>query len=301
MIVAFVASGTMTVENAVPIVMGANIGTTVTGAIVSLGHMARREDFRRAYSAASVHDMFNLMAVIVFLPLELSFGILSKSAAVLSRVLSGSTGLEFKSPLKVIVKPASELLGDGISSLMHMITGSGLALAIVTMIISVSLLAVSLVALSKLLKILVASRLEKVFNESIGKNGYVGILIGLVFTVIVQSSSVTTSLMVPLAAAGIMRLEQVYPVALGANLGTTVTGLLAALATGCSAGLTIALAHTLFNLGGILVFFPIPFMRKIPVTAARLLAEVASRRRYVAILFLLGLYYALPGLAMVLF
>jgi solute carrier family 34 (sodium-dependent phosphate cotransporter) len=55
-------------------------------------------------------------------------------------------------------------------------------------------------------------------------------------TVMVQSSSITTSVMIPLVAAGVVTLEHVFPFTIGANLGTTVTALIAALSTGSTGG-----------------------------------------------------------------
>lgn len=61
---------------AIPIVMGANIGTSVTNTIVALGQIKDKNDFRRAFAGATVHDMFNWMSVIVLLPLEVVSGLL---------------------------------------------------------------------------------------------------------------------------------------------------------------------------------------------------------------------------------
>ena len=99
-VVGFVAAGMLSIESAVPIIMGANIGTTVTCATVSLGHIRRPEEFRRAFAAASVHDFFNLMSVAILFPLEIATGFLAKSARLLSRFLVGSEGIAFASPVK---------------------------------------------------------------------------------------------------------------------------------------------------------------------------------------------------------
>jgi solute carrier family 34 (sodium-dependent phosphate cotransporter) len=70
-IVGMVGAGTLPVSLAVPMIMGANIGTTVTNTLASLGSIRRANEFRRAFAAATVHDFFNLMAVAILLPLEL--------------------------------------------------------------------------------------------------------------------------------------------------------------------------------------------------------------------------------------
>ena len=77
-IVGLVAGG-LPVELAVPMVMGANVGTSITNTIVSLGHVRAKEEFKRAFSAATVHDFFNLLSVVIFLPLEIAFGFLEKT------------------------------------------------------------------------------------------------------------------------------------------------------------------------------------------------------------------------------
>src|SRR3546814_15650655 len=92
--------------------------------------------------------------------------------------------------------------------------------------------------------------------------GMSALALGLVITVAVQSSSITTSVLVPLAAAGVISVRNVYPVALGANIGTTVTALLAAMAASRPEALTIALVHTLFNLAGPLPFYPVQIGRE---------------------------------------
>ncbi|MEI5617209.1 thymidylate synthase, partial [Streptomyces brasiliscabiei] len=76
-IVGLVAGG-LPVELAIPMIMGANIGTTVTNTLVSLGHVRYKDEFKRAFASATIHDFFNLLAVAIFLPLEMAFGILEK-------------------------------------------------------------------------------------------------------------------------------------------------------------------------------------------------------------------------------
>ncbi len=293
MVVAFVASGTLTVNNAIPVVMGANIGTAVTCQLVALGHVTRRQEFRRAFAAGTIHDMFNLMTVVIFLPIELMTGFLSKSAHALTGALAGASGMEFKSPLKMITKPVCTAVVDGITALelSKILTG------VIVVGLGVGLLIVCLILLTRLLKSLVLSKLERFFERSLGRSGVVAIMIGLVFTMIVQSSSVTTSLMIPMAAAGVMTLEQVFPVALGANLGTTITALLASLVTGRPEALTIALVHVLFNLSGILLFYPLAAMRRLPSGAARWLSRVAIKNRLFAVAFILVIFFVIPGLA----
>ncbi len=100
-IVGMVASGTITIPNAIPIIMGANIGTTVTSLIVAMAHINRKQEFRKAFAGATVHDAFNVLSVIVLMPLHLFsqyiFGIsfLEFLAMELSNVLEHTGGLIF--------------------------------------------------------------------------------------------------------------------------------------------------------------------------------------------------------------
>jgi sodium-dependent phosphate cotransporter len=293
MVVAFVASGTLTVENAIPVVMGANVGTTVTAALVSMGHVTRRREFQRAYQASTVHDFFNLCTVIVLLPIELATGYLHKSASFLSEVLWGSSSsVTFDSPLKMITKPPGELIR---SLVIDTLGFSKTVAGTVLVILGVIVLILSLYALTKLMRSLVLDKLKRFFERSIGRSAVLALFIGMTVTAVIQSSSVTTSLMVPMAAAGVMTIRQVFPVTVGANVGTTVTALLASL-TGNPTGLTIALVHLLFNISGIILFFVPPPMREIPLFLSRKLSEAAGRRRYVAVLFILTVFFAIPGL-----
>ena len=110
----------------------------------------------------------------------------------------------------------------------------------------------------------------------------------------VQSSSITTSTIVPLVGAGVVSLEQAFPFTVGANLGTTVTAMLAALQTGSRAAIVVACSHLLFNLAGMMLIYVPPPIRRIPLALSRRLADLAVRRRGLALLYMIGLFYLLP-------
>ena len=83
-----------------------------------------------------------------------------------------------------------------------------------------------------------------------------------------------------------------FPLTLGANIGTTMTGIMAALVSDSVDSLQVALAHLFFNVTGILIFYPIPFMRSIPLYAARRLGKATRLWRgfpivYIGIMFIL--------------
>ena len=162
-------------------------------------------------------------------------------------------------------------------------------------VIGLAFIFISLAYITKNMRLLVADRVETAINHALGAgSGIVAILIGAVITVSVQSSSITTSVLVPLAASGVLTLRNIYPVTLGANIGTTVTALLASLATGSPAAVTVAIVHTLFNISGILVFYPIRKLREIPIHMANRLSNVAAERRSLAIAYTLTAFVIVP-------
>ena len=298
--VALVASGTLDVTSAIPLIMGANIGTTVTNIIVSMGHITRPDEFRRAIAGASVHDFFNWMAVIILMPLELLFGVLSRPAAALTSGMTGVGGLNVLSPLKAVTKPVAHWIQD-------LLFSNGIAV----LLVGLALLFVALRYLVVILKALVLGRSEGFMHRFVFGKPALAMLAGLVLTVFVQSSSVTTSLVIPLVGAGILTVRQIFPYTLGANVGTTITALLAALAlaagagpdelTAVQSGLTIAFVHVMFNIFGIIIIYPIPFLREIPIRLAEFVGELAFRNRVYAIIYLVGLFYGLPLLLSFLF
>jgi sodium-dependent phosphate cotransporter len=295
-IVALVAAGTLPFETAVPMIMGANIGTTVTNTLVSLGHARRSAEFRLAFTAATMHDFFNLLAVAVILPLELAFGILSKPALAIAETLAGTVGGgTFNSPIKGAVKWGA----TRIEQVLELLTSNPRALGALTLILGLLIIFLALMYITRNMKVLIAARIEASLNATLAKSGLVGMGVGVVITVFVQSSSITTSILIPLVASGLLLVNNAYPITLGANVGTTITALLAAFAAGAVDGLAIALVHLGFNLLGILILYPIPAIRHIPVKLAWSLAGVAMTRKWVAIAYVAGIFIALPLLVIV--
>ncbi len=283
------------IANAVPMIMGANIGTTVTNTIVSLAHMGRRDEFVRAFSIATCHDFFNFMTVAVLLPLELATGFLTKTATYLATSLGGVGGIEYESPLK----NSLEFALKPVKGLIHLLTQSERAQAVLLILVSGVLIVTALLLVVRVLRSLVQTKVEVYITKALGSGVALGVVIGMIATVAVQSSSITTSLLVPLGGAGVITLRQAFPITVGANIGTTVTALLATMAVSgenANAGLIIALVHLLFNLIGTLAILPFPRIREIPLILARRLALVAVESRKWAVLYVMLLFYGVPAL-----
>jgi len=283
------------IANAVPMIMGANIGTTVTNTLVSMAHMGRKDEFYRAFSVATCHDFFNFMAVILLLPLEMATGYLQKTATALSSLLTGIGGVDYDSPLKGALKTALKPIKAGL----HAVSDSEHVQAILLVAVSGLLIYLALLFLVKVMRGAMHSRVETIVSRGLFRSPLLAIIVGIIVTVMVQSSSITTSLLVPLAGAGLLTLERAFPVTIGANIGTTVTAFLAALAvTGPNAlaGVTIALVHLLFNLTATLIIYPVERIRNIPLNAARRLAALAVRSKPLAFAYVIILFYGLPAL-----
>lgn len=286
-IVGLVAGG-LPVETAIPMVMGANIGTTLTNTLVSLGHARCKEEFRRAFASATVHDFFNLLAVSIFLPLEMMFGILDKiSTWLVSPLLDAGDmsmkGLNFMKPL---TQPAVDLVKGPLSTFGNM---GGVAL----IVIGITLIFIAITAMGKLMRSLMVGRAKDILKSAIGRGPLHGIASGTVVTILVQSSSTTTSLMVPLVGTGVLKVREVYPFTLGANIGTCITALLAATAiSGDNAvfALQIALVHLVFNILATVLIFGVPFLRELPLKGAFYLGDLATKSKaavfgYISLVF----------------
>ena len=292
-VVGMVASGVLTIGNAIPIIMGANIGTTVTNTLVSLGHITRREEFKRAIAGATVHDFFNLICVAIMFPLELATGFLGKLATGLSGLFVNFGGIKFTSPIKTITKPTIHLIEDIFTRSLNLSSNLSHSLMLA---LSIILLFVALYYIVKLMRSLVVRRTETVLGNIIEKRGAIGIFAGLIFTIIVQSSSITTSLLIPLIGAGILTIELAFPITMGANIGTTTTAILASFATGNPAAITIAFVHFLFNVIGVCVIYPIKLFRQIPIKLAHGLGDLAFRKRRYAIAYVTSVFFIIPAL-----
>jgi sodium-dependent phosphate cotransporter len=263
-VVGLVASEALTIPLAIPIIMGANIGTTTTNTIVSIGHVTRPREFERAFAASTVHDFFNLLAALTLLPIEILFHPVERMAQFLEEIFAGAGGLGLASPLKALVGPLVEPLAGAVPHEIPLV-----AIALV-------LLFVSLNQMMRVMRGAVLERMSGLFDRVLFRNDAASFTLGVVMTASVQSSSATTSLIVPLAGTGVLSLRQVFPYTLGANIGTTITAILASFATGSPAAVTIAFAHLSFNILGISIFYP---LRALPLGMATAVAAYAVRTK----------------------
>jgi len=360
--ITMVAASLLTVKQAIPLVMGANVGTSVTSTIVALGQSGNPDEFRRAFAAATVHDMFNFMSVLVLLPLE---AITSYLFTLSKALIDASPGLSGEKPpdiLKKLTKPftskiisvnkklinelaeASQTLdcahvapgsvdyaGESCydekqkeSMLKHLfgdkdIDASDTLVGALVLLGALAILCISLFVIVYLLKSIlkgnVAVWLHKSVNGQvpdikIGENiripmgwlsGYLAMLVGMGLTICVQSSSITTSALTPLVGIGVLKVERMYPTVLGANIGTCITGVLAALAADpekIEFTLQVAYAHLFFNLSGIFIWYGIWPLRAVPIRLAKALGDTTAKYRWFALAYLAVCFFIVPAIFM---
>ncbi|XP_064600960.1 sodium-dependent phosphate transport protein 2B-like [Liolophura sinensis] len=361
-VVAMVSAGALEVKFAVFIIMGANIGTSVTNTIVSITQISDKDQFRRAFAGATVHDMFNWLSVIILLIIEWASSFLYHFSNWLVSNVSSEMDYEDTELLKTITKPFTKLVisldknkiksiatgkkrRDEISTIIKTCystktnetcanltmlasneTGNcsyevpkedcyylfknvtevwdDKVIGAVLLVASLALMSISLILIVKLLQSILKGKVAKVIRKFLNSDfpgplryltGYVAILIGCGVTIMVQSSSIFTSSLTPLVGMGVITVDRMYPLTLGSNIGTTFTAVLAALASdNIHDTLQIALCHLFFNICGIIIWYPIPFMRKVPINMAKFLGTTTAKYRWFAILYIILMFFLFP-------
>ena len=300
-VVGLVAAGALPFHSAVYMVMGANVGTTVTNTIVSIGHITRSNEYKRAFAAATVHDFFNLLVLAVLFPLEVLTGGLDKLAVLATSAFQGIGGTRLANPIKALTRPLIEALQRAAEALAG--DSAGIALLVCALVLTFGAIA----ALVKLLKSVMVERVENLFDRVLFRSAPSALVFGIALTVLVQSSSITTSIAIPLVGAGVLTIRQVMPYTMGANIGTTMTALLASLAALAAAGvgdrdtamlgLRLAFHHVLFNVLGVVLFWR---LRELPIRIAEGFAQLTMWNRAVPLIYILATFYIAPFLIILL-
>lgn len=354
-IVSLVGAEAVSVRAGIYMVMGANIGTSVTNTIVALGHLGDGDELERAFAGATVHDMFNFLTVAVLFPIELITGYLYYlTDAMLPKSYEGK-GEDWEGPIKKLVAPltnkiikaskdVTKAVAKGEScdqfypvlcnftqvdhqtpnydtcvggvkngwSRVGLITcdkDTGKCPAFfqngatqkddeisggVCFFLGIVILISCLIGLVSILQRMLLGVSTRIIYKATNLNGYIAIVVGCAITILVQSSSITTSLLTPFVGIGALRLEQMFPLTLGANLGTTVTGLLASMVSDGTESLHVALCHCWFNITGTLIWYPVPFMRKVPLGMARMLGKATRVWKGFPVLYILVCFLLIP-------
>ena len=300
-IVVGMIAGGLPLNIAIPMLFGANMGTSVTSTLVALGLAGNKKQFQQGFSMATVHDFFNLIAILIFFTLEMLTGFLGKTATVIAPSLSGSgdgvlAGI-FESIgdfIDMITEPLVGLAGSLVEPLGDVWGGVALA------VLGIVLILFSIQFIGNILNALLVGKAQDILYAALGKNAFVGVLSGAAITTLVQSSSTTTALTVPLAASGKFKVRTLFPFVVGANIGTTVTGLIAAFSASgaeAEAAMAGALVHTLFNTFAAILILSVPFLRKLPPMGSDWLAAMATKNKLYVFAWIGGVFFILPILA----
>lgn len=318
--VGLVASG-MPIPVAIPILLGANIGTTVTSTLVALSvvptQKGDREIFRRSFSAASVHDFFNVLAVAIFLPLEMMFSVLERTSSFLTSAFQQAQtngGAEEASTFLVditgMISTVFSALADNLLEIIVVAetnTAAGVVNGVIILALALVVLMFSIKTISRTLGTLLVGKTKRVMDYAISHNAFTGVLSGALITGAVQSSSATTSLAVPLVGSGGFTLRQIYPFVVGANIGTTSTALLVGVAM-VGAGntelgvlaLQAALIHVVFNVFAAALIMVVPALRQAPLRCAEGIGWLAVKNRLLALGYTVGAFIFLPAAVLLL-
>lgn len=343
-VVSLVGAGSVSVNQGIYMIMGANIGTSVTNTIVAMGQMGDGDQLERAFAGATVHDMFNFLTVAIFLPVELITGYLRRLTGLCVKNFSTRDGEKWVGPIKQFVGPLTKKViiankniikgvanGESCSDYYPILcddmenptksTCSRVGLiacdkatdacpaffqadatrsddvisGVTVFIIGLVILFICLFCMVWLLQKMLLGMSSRIIYKATNINGYLAILVGVGVTILVQSSSITTSVFTPLVGMDVIRLEQMFPITLGSNIGTTITALLAALLSTTDA-MQVALAHLFFNISGILVWYPVPYLRNIPLNAARSLGRTTRVLKIFPLIYIVICFLIIPGL-----
>ncbi|MEP1780730.1 Na/Pi symporter [Reichenbachiella sp.] len=283
LIVAIVASGGMALENAVPMIMGANMGTTLTSTIVSLTYITDNKEFKNAIATGVMHDFFNIMTVIILFPLEYYYHVLSKLSISVASVFNQSPNLN----------PTGHESRFGLFDYINGFLIDSVAYKAILVILACISLFASIKIISKIISKRMIGGSDDRFQEVFFNKRLKSFGLGTMLTAGIQSSSITTSIIVPLGATGKIHLGKIFPYIVGANIGTTITALIAAF-NKSEAALSIALVHFLFNLIGTLIFLFIPYLNKLPILYSRKFGLMTAQYRVIGFFYILFVFFILP-------
>lgn len=299
--VAAVGTGGVSVPVAIPIILGANIGTTITASIVSFSYIGHRANFRRAFTSASLHTWFNVTFVAIAFILESLFHPLQRITGSVSDSLVGEGATSTGRGLFTVFAPFIENVGaDGFlgAFLPHRVA------SVVSILLGTALVLAAVRILNSQLSILTAAATRTMLERASGASDALGVLSGSVITAAVQASSVTVSSLLPFAVSKSLKLREILAITLGANVGTTLMALLTALAVPGALGpyaVQAALVHVTFNTMGALLILLVPPLREWVIRLAELSGRLAARGYSVAAGTMFAGYFLIPAVIVVVY
>jgi sodium-dependent phosphate cotransporter len=284
----------------VPMVLGANIGTTVTNTIVSFG--VRRgmslEEFKDTIPGVIVDDVYEALTISIFFIIEMTTGLISKTVLGLGRFFTEALKLEevfaafdktiidiiVKEP---IVKPISKILtgflGDRIGGVLLFVLWFGV------IIFSMGLITKGL---ERLIEMEWEDRVKAAFQSRLR-----GFSTGFLITWLVGSSSIGTSLVIPFLATKVVDLEKAYPYLCGCNMATTVDlSQIYGYIAGGIVGLMLGSAHVLLNIMALTIWLVSP-LRFVPVLISEKLGRLITTNKnasFSLLIWVIVVFFVVP-------
>ncbi|KAK5980560.1 hypothetical protein GCK32_008513 [Trichostrongylus colubriformis] len=289
-LVGMIAADMLTVHDAIPVMMGSELGGTLVNAIVSLAYSGKPEEFRRAFAAATLADVFNVCCIFIILPLELATGFIEKLSWLIVDPLIAEQGISLKTV---------DLLTDPVNRMILEVNEPELRNATIDddyFPPDHSFVYRCVFKNAKYVRGLLGKECPGRWKFC---TGYTVMLVGMIITLAIQSNNIFSSALTPLVGSGVITLEQMYPLVLGSNIGGSFSAVLAALTADGSRfekTLQMAVCQVLYNVIGTFMFYLIPWTRALPIYLSRRLGEITDQYRWFIVVFILLFFVLIPGI-----
>lgn len=284
MLVLGLASGAIPFLVAVAAMFGANIGTTITPLLLSFGLVDDRRRYSRALRVGLIHVWFNVLGVLVLLPLELAFGVFERISRSFTAPLEHLVSDEAFVPESVSAVYIQDLDITPLTAWILLLGG-----------IVASFVAMRMAAAKA--AVFIEGTGHRMLDRCDGAANGVGVFLGIFAVMLTRTSSSVVSAVGALHAGRAVSLHNALAIVLGANIGTTLTGILVASSIPGDLGtaaLEVALIHFLFNLSGVLLLLLVPALSSLVLRITMLSAKVIEHRPLLAALAFLLFWVGLP-------
>ena len=284
-LVVCVSNGLIELPQALPVVMGANIGTTCTSTLIALTYLGQKRKLRRAIKASLLHNFFNLFTALLLLTLELGFQFFER----LTHHWLGTTSMRTLTP-----PPPTHGLFSWIPNLQ--IASDSFLLSAMVVVFPFIVLWISIRWTSRMLYPFIPIQHTRQFKSPARAFGW-----GLGMTAVVQSSSLTSALLVPFMAERKLKPKRAAFFLLGANLGTTLTACIGAIMYLNPVAIALALFHLLFNLIGCALFGLLKPIQRLWLLCTKKAAKYMAIYPIIGLAYTLGIFFLIPYLLVLLF
>jgi len=284
----------------VPVILGANIGTTITNTLVAFGveRGMTVNEFKETIPGVIVDDVYEALTISIFFTLELTTGFISKMVLALGDFYVNVLKLEGffasfeKSIIDIIIKepiinPMKNLLldmvGPKIGGMLMFLFWFGVIIVSMNMITK---------AIEKIIELQWEDRVKAAFDNPVR-----GFIIGFGITFIVGSSSIGSSLVIPFLATKVVDLKKAYPYLVGCNMATTVdlSQIYGYMAGGIT-GMVLGSAHFLLNIMALTLWLISP-LRVVPIAIAEWLgAKIAKNQNaaFALLIWVVIIFFVVP-------